>query len=60
MERASLYRERARQVADLAARAPAKDKPVILEIVKTWLQLADAAAKEEAKQDAGPSTEKPE
>ena len=57
--RVALYLERARQCSQLADQAPAKDKDAILEIANAWLKLADAAAKEKAKQDAKPSTDKP-
>jgi hypothetical protein len=56
MKRVALYLERAREVAKLAAQAPAKDKAAILEIADTWLKLADAAAKEQAKPDPTPPT----
>ena len=58
--RVALYLERARQCSELADPAPAKDKNAILEIANAWLKLADAAAKDKAKQDTKPSTEKPQ
>jgi hypothetical protein len=59
MKTVTLYLERARQVAELADQAPARDKKAILEIANAWLKLADAAAKEKAKQDATPPADKP-
>jgi hypothetical protein len=57
--RVALYLERARQCSELADQAPVKDKDAILEIANAWLKLADAAAKDKAKQGAKPSTDKP-
>ena len=57
--RVALYLERARACSELADQAPANDKKAILQIAEAWLKLADAAAKEKEKQNAGPPGDKP-
>ena len=57
--RVALYLERARACSELADQAPANDKKAILKIAEAWLKLADAAAKEKEKQNAGPPGDKP-